>query len=280
LALLAAAIPLTNFAMAICVSYGQYAVLAAGLLVAGAIALEQGRSRLAGVLFGLALVKPQLSAPVLIALTCQGRLAAPLVAGMMAAGGWLLTAWWVGATPLQLLTGTVAESSHFHSLSHNPLTRWLTPAIGRLPTVLLLAAAGIVTAAAFGRRFRRSDEALRLVAVAVVIAMFWSYRRHYDAALMSIPLVYAFALAAESGALWRWAVFIGTGVTLWLPIRHTMWDAPWVQVTTLVIWSACLISLWRTVAVRPTASGTTVEPFILDRRDPLSDLLRRPGARA
>jgi hypothetical protein len=250
LATLAAAIPLTNFAAAICVSYGQYGVLVAGLLVGSAIALRRGESVAAGVLLALALVKPQLSAPFVLGLACQGRLATPAIAAGAAGVAWLAMAWWVDTPALQLLNAAAAESSYFHYLSHNPLTRWLTPAIGRLPTILILAVAGAAAVAAYAFRRRESGDPFDLLAVAAVVAMFWSYRRHYDVALMSIPLVHALGGAARSGSPWQWGIFLAAGITLWLPVRHTMWEAPWVQGSTLIVWLALLLSIWVTSSPR------------------------------
>ena len=108
--------------------------------------------------------------------------------------------------------------------------------------MIVLGLAG-VAATLVAWKFQGSERSLiHGFAVAAVITMFWSYRRHYDTILMALLLAPLLAVARR-GDQRTTALALLVGATLWLPVRHGQWDWMSVKVIDLVLWIAAGVVL-------------------------------------
>jgi hypothetical protein len=244
-ALVAAGLPFAVFPVAICLAYGQYGVVVAGLVVVAVRMLEQNRSLAAGIVLGLALVKPQLSAAYCVAMAASRRWAAVAGALVMLVGGTALMALAVGESPSAISSRSVVEIAYAHE-SHNPLMRLATSVLGYRFAVLMLGLTGAALTAWLTRL--ALGDPFRLACLAVIVAMFWAPRKHFDVVLMSLPLIWLWIETCRTRQALPTAMFVATGATLWLPIRDAQWDLWWVGAAQLVVWPAAAVLIARTDA--------------------------------
>jgi hypothetical protein len=241
-ALVAAMLVFTNFSNAICLSYGQYGVVASGLVFGAAWLLQRDRQVSSGVALGLALVKPQLSASYCVALVGARRWSAVAVAGGTILVGTTIMAAMVGESPWSVTFKALHDMGDTH-ISNNPVLRAAPAVLGRSTAILLIGAAG--TAATLFTGLRHATDHLRLAAIAVIVGMFWTPWKHFDVAMMSIPLIWLWTNAVSSGRAIHYAIFFATGATLWLPLRDAQWNLWWVGLSQLIIWSCAGILIAR-----------------------------------
>ena len=235
---IAAAMVFAVFPSAICISYGQYAVPILGLQVAAIVALDGKRPLLAGALLGVALVKPQLTMLLVLALAAGGSFVAAFTAGVVAVLGTLVMALVVREAPWTVLVRSLTEAVHNAHNSQNPLpalVAWLTGDRLSAPVVAL---AGVGLAMAAARRLKDERSTLPLAAITAILAMFWSSRKHMDVPVMTLPLM---LVGLEAARTWRprdLVLFGLLGLTLWAPLRNDQWSLPVVEVADTVIWLA------------------------------------------
>ncbi len=245
-AVVAALLPFACFPAAICTSYGQYAVIVTALIVGAVVLLERRAPWAAGLVLGLSLVKPQLAAAFVISLAATRRWRVCLAVGVLLAGATLAMAVLVGE-PAGAVTATALTEMVHKKESSNPLLDALSLVMRQRHAVLLLglACTALMTAIAW----RRPNDPFQLACLSVVVAMFWTHRKHFDAALMSLPLLWLWLAVARSKRPADAAMFVATGLTLWAPIRDAQWELWWVQAAQAAVWCAAGVRIYR----RPTA---------------------------
>lgn len=253
---IAAAMVFAVFPSAICISYGQYAVPILGLQAAAILALDSKRSLLAGLLLGLALVKPQLTMLLVLALAAGGSVGAAFTAGSVAALGTLVMALVVGEAPWTVLVRSFTEAVHNAHNSQNPLPGLVAMLTGNRLSAPVVAIAGVAVAIVSARRLRHERSALPLAAIAAILAMFWSSRKHMDVPLMTLPLVLVGLDLARTRGMREGAFFGLLGLTLWAPVRDDQWALPVVEIADTLIWMA---AGWHILFGR-TAQRWTGEP--------------------
>jgi hypothetical protein len=237
-ALVAALLPFTNFANAICLSYGQYGVPVSALVMGAACLLEHNRRVLPGVMLGLSLVKPQLSATYCVAMLATRRWGVVATTGAAIAAGTLLMAAFVGESPSSVATKALNDMGGTH-ISTNPAMAIALDVSNRSAAVVSLGLAG--AAVVFVLAPRLAGDPFRLASLAVIVAMFWTHRKHFDVAMMSLPLIWLWVNAVRTGRPLHYGVFFATGLTLWLPLRDAQWELWWVGAAQLVVWPAAAV---------------------------------------
>ena len=243
----AALLPFTNFSTAICISYGQYAVVIAGL-IAGALALlDHGKRWLPGLVLGLSLVKPQLGAPFFLALAAVRQWRTCAASAALVAAATVVMALLVGEGPSDVTANALAEMKHRRD-SSNPLLDALSLVMRQRHAVLVLGLGSAAALAAIVAR-RRVEDWFRLACLSVIVAMFWTHRKHFDASLMSLPLAWMWIEAMRTKRRADLALFAVLAVSLWAPLRDTQWDLWWVQSAHALAWGLCGVRIYR----RPTA---------------------------
>lgn len=240
---LAAASLLAMFPTSICLSYGQYGVVVAALLIGCFVFCESGWDYAAGLCLGLALVKPQLSGLCLVGLFLRGRFRVVFTAAgyLIAASAltWALT----GGSPPLLMSKLSQEAEAYFHISHNPLIVLLKPLLGLQAATLLLASAGTAVCAALVWFYGRKGPLLTTFSICIVVSMFWSYRRHYDAGLMCFLFLALLLQAWRTGSRLSAAMYVLMGLTLWAPVRLALWDERAVQFAYGGLWVAALAVL-------------------------------------
>jgi len=242
---LAVAAAFAIFPIAICISYGQYSVIVAACVAVAERLLSRpaaGRQMAAGLLIGLACVKPQLAGLFVLALAIERQwIAVASCAGYLAVASGI-AAWLAGSSPVTMFVTSMREAAAFSFLSHNILTHWALAVLPFETATLLLAVAGFTAAVVLLLMTRQRSRLVRW-SICAVVAMFWAYRKHYDVPLMIFPMAALLIAAIKAPSVRRWAVFLALGATLWLPIRDAQWELAAVQIADLAVWVVALLVL-------------------------------------
>jgi hypothetical protein len=242
---------LATFSISVCLSYGQYPVLVLAFVVGYYVLLDRRHMALAGVVFGLAMLKPQLAGlsfliPAIYPF--RGRDKAWFYVG--AASYLALTSWgvsaFVNASPIEMLRGTTTESVKSYLLSSNALIILSADLFGFSigSKLLAIVTAGVCAVCLYA--LRRNGSLLAAFSVCIIFAMFWSYRRHYDDLLLVIPLLELLWLWRTRRSTSAATAFFVLGILLWAPIRIQMAKWPVIQVSYA---AACALALATIIAL-------------------------------
>jgi len=238
---------MANFSIAICVSYGQYAVPILGLISASVWLVSRGRDTAAGLLLGVAMVKPQLVLLLLLTLLLSGHIRLIVASVFVVVTSTIIAMAVLHSGLAQLLVNSGNEAALYYRLSHNPLLPLLTDQLGFRGAVAVLGLLGLAAVLLGTWRLGAAASPLRLASLACIVTMVWTYRKHYDVALMSIPLLELWCLTlASPRSSGRWGITLLVGLTLWLPLRDQQWSNLFVGWGQLAIWLAA--GLWLVLA--------------------------------
>lgn len=230
---------LAAFPFCVCLSYGQYSIFVLAMILACLELLRRNKMFAAGITLGIAAVKPQLVGllflvPMIYPYSIPAKLRFLLGAAVYMAAASFAIASHVGSTPWEMLGGPANESIKFYQLSNNPLVIWSADAFGFSLGSKLLAVCVAGICALLLWATRRQNNLLAAFSICTILAMYWSYSRHYDLVLFTIPLVTLLGLATTGMSRLATLAFLLLGLMLWLPIRIEMSRWPSVELAYVV----------------------------------------------
>jgi hypothetical protein len=266
-----AAAALSAFAICVAISYGQYSLIVTALIVASLACLEHGRMAPAGLALALAAVKPQLAAlfflvPAIFEFRGHERIRFFLSAATYLAAASIGIAIAVHSTPWEMLKGPASESIKFYHLSNNPLIIWAVNWFGFSMGSNLLALGMAAACILLLVTVRSSGSLLAGFSVCAITSLFWSYSRHYDVLLLTIPLVELFLLWQTRQSRLACAAFFALGLLLWSPITMGLWRLP---VSQFGFGGVCLFALVTIISLEsktsgvPAAAGLSIRPSLI-----------------
>ena len=202
---------------------GNWATFTLLALLGCLFAAQRERYLLAGVLLGLAAIKPTISLPFLLFFLIERRrVPAAVAAGATVSAGalchWLLT----GVDPLTSFVGARALDASFASQG------------GGLPALVEVRSGGYVTLLMNASYFvvlgggvlalllaRKSEPLLQFALLSIVSAT-WTYQRSYDYVVLTFVFLWLAPLVARGGfdapmQRLRLAAFLLLGLTNWVP---------------------------------------------------------------
>jgi hypothetical protein len=250
-------LPLSMYATAANIRIGQMGLHLVPLLLGGLLILAHRerswkRDLLAAVLLVAALIKPTFSVPFFWVAFFRGgiRLTAIVVVAYVALTFW--GAAYQHDSLIALIQGWLGQSANVEAgTAHANLHSWLASA-GRQDwyiagSLLVLVAAGLWT------WWFRAADAWLLIAVASLVARFWSYHRWYDDILILPSMIALYRMiAAEEREGRRDLVAMGLFVVLWgfsiSPAQFMEMPAPWgnlFKAAKTITWVLLLIELLR-----------------------------------
>jgi len=244
---------LALFSNFITLRLGQYGILINAMLI-GMYSLRQRSWQFpAGVLLGMAALKPQLSAPFgLVVLARRNWLAAGTSICYIIVASLIIGAT-VATNPIVMLKQLQAslKSEYWHSSQLGLLDPLAHLGVDRQVVTVLNLALGTLIGSLLVWRYRKHSD-LTLMAICSVTAQLWSYHRRYDQTAMAFLLV---ALGKESFSERRApviAAFLVVGLSLWCPMRESDWQGaiPMCQYAAWMIGLAVLLRNSRSSDVR------------------------------
>lgn len=228
---------------------GNYGILVVATLLASLRLQESGRTLLSGVLLGLALGKPSLSAPFLVPCLLKRRWTA--LGGCI---GYVIIAsaavwWWTGVPTLTMLRQMFAYGETYVAEAYGPLNLLMYVGVPRRLALLATGVAGFGVAVGVTWRWRTRPMLFHFV-VAAAVARLATYHKVHDNVLLVFLVLGVGAVLATRPSPGAWAILLALGVTLWLPGRLVAYPERypltiWMQAFHVVVWCASLVYLIR-----------------------------------
>jgi len=245
---------------------GQFSIICVGLITVQWLAILGRRPIVAGIAWGMAMLKPQIALPFVLLFFLAGQGSGALRGVGLLAGLTLFACVWTDVP----LTGIVAHWSGGMSLRFTEETSSLGPGavakvLGADPRVMQVVALLVLTAvgAAVALFIRRAGpRALLPVAGACAVAgMLFCYHRRYDDVMLCAALLAAIASAASSKR--PAAVFVAGSMLTLLLLPYQLVDRmPAIKIVECVVWvTACLISLRSLATPREPPAGDLDRPL-------------------
>jgi len=220
----------------------NYGVIVAALLIGAYQADEAGRPVLSGLLLGVAMLKPQLSAPFLLVPLVRGRFrelataAIYLVVATVAI--WIIS----GLDPLLMLKQSAQMAGAFAHTTAGLLTVILDAGVPyrvAAPLTALLCLA-IFTPILWSYRDR---SPMLLFAIVGLTSRLWTYNLNTSNVILVFLLLALWRLAVETTTrdMRATALFLAVGASLWVPARLSEYHV--VQLAEHLTWLAGIIGL-------------------------------------
>jgi hypothetical protein len=239
---------------------GQVGTLVVALLCLAHDAASTGRPGIAGLLVGVANLKPSIAGPFLLPFLIRPRRRT-----WIGAGAYLLlasaVAWWATATPPHELLRQMLWGAAILQEAGSGLHRLLPGDVAHAARTPLLLAVTVSVATLGLLRRLGGRPLLQHFAVAAVAGRLWTYHRDYDNGMLLFLLVAVGRLALERGSPWRLLAFLAVGASLWAPARLTA--AMPVPLAQHLVWIAGLA--WLLVdgrELRSPATRATLAPAL------------------
>jgi hypothetical protein len=231
---------------------GQYGIIVFVSLL-GALWMDgQRRPLLAGVLIGVALVKPTLSVPFLVPMFVKQRYASLITAAVYLGLASCLTWWLTDTDPITMLKQMHAASMRWGiQYGADPIAFLCRAGIGTATAGNAVAAVVVAVSFALTYLYRRASM-LTLFGIAGLAARLWTYHRPYDDLILVFLMLALGSMSIERKSRSAMAACIGMGITLWFPAR-AIEEQPAVQLLMMIVWIACLAVL---LAVAPEERPT------------------------
>lgn len=222
------------------IGVGNYGVIVLALLVGAYQADQADRPVLSGLLIGVALLKPQLSAPFLLVALMRGRFRA-----LAAAAVYLVVAtvaiWMIsGIDPLLMLERSAQTAGVFAHTTAGLLTVVLDAGV---PYRLAAPLTALLCLAIFTPLlWQYRDRSLMLLfAIAALTSRLWTYNLNTSNLILIFLLLALWRLAIETRDTRATALFIAVGASLWVPARLSEYHV--VQLVEHLTWLAGIIGL-------------------------------------
>jgi hypothetical protein len=225
---------------------GQYSLIVNGLLVGAYYFLvAKPRPVAAGVLYGLAAIKPHMSAlfALVFLVRKQWTLLATTACYMVFAS---LCIWELSKTdPLEMLTQAVAAGTGRGSNggSCSLLSVLLKFGVDRAFATRVSTVVGLI-AAGWLMWIWRNAPLLTLFAIAATIGRLWTYHHEYDDVMLIFLLVALGQAMFIRNSTWTSFGFFIVGAALWCPVFYIPWRFNFlVQIAEMSSWLAGLVIL-------------------------------------
>lgn len=207
-----------------CTNVGQYGAVVVGLLALAAWALTSRWETLAGVLIGLALLKPTIAGPFVLVLLVTGRWRA-----LTACAGYTTLAsaivWWQTSTnPVEMLLQMLSAGSEYVTDSQGFIGLLLRLGLSTEEVTPVLAI-GILSPGFAALVFFRHRSVVDLFAVAAVVGRLWAYHKGYDNMMLAFLLVALGRAALIRQTPLAVGAFLICGVMAWAPASLSRQDA-------------------------------------------------------
>ena len=222
------------------ITLGNYPIIVVAFLIASLWLAEQNRLILAGPFLGLALTKPTIAGPFVLAFLekRQFKTVAAAMAYLLIASSitWFLTK----TDPIEMIAQMMAASRQFIGAGYGPLQYLLDAGVAPSAASALVGVPAIVLGLA-GMHAARRCGLLLLFGIAGIVGRLSSYHYYCDDNVMVFVLM-AFGVSAfRSRRMLPLACFLILGLTLWVPARTSQIAAA--QVFNQAVWIASAIIL-------------------------------------
>jgi Glycosyltransferase family 87 len=226
------------------ISNGQYGIIINAFLIGMFWSLEKHKNIWAGLLLGIATIKPNIAALYFFILPIRWRINAIVSFLIYIVGGsiviWLVTK----VDPIYMTNVIIYQSKYFADRGFSSINFLTQTGIDLKIATILMGLIGIAVITAIFYIWRNSSL-LTLFAIASVIGRVWTYHRFYDNVMLIFLLLALLDLTFRNPQKSNILMLTLVGISLWLPARMitTSYFGIRAQFIQLIVWIAALIYL-------------------------------------
>jgi glycosyl transferase family 87 len=198
------------------IEFGQYPLVVVSSLAGAMVLAQRKRDVACGVLLGVAMLKPNITAPFLLCFLVRRQFKPVAIALGIVAAQSLLAGWLVKTNPIEMIRQMEALGEAYAIDRGSPLKALVKLGVPLNAAIPLLAGGCLAVGAAL-IWWRRRDSFLLLMAIACFTARVWTYHRWYDNVMM-VFLLWGLARQFLSHRTpLNSAALFATGLALWAP---------------------------------------------------------------
>jgi Glycosyltransferase family 87 len=237
-------------------AYGQYGVLIVAMLAWSVSLSEAGWGVVAGILMGMAMLKPSFTLPFGLLLLCRRDWRAVAVAAMYVLGGGLLVCW-MTQTPPETFMSQSQAGAVLYALDLPSLLKALV-VVAHVPMKVALPGLTLIFLIATGWWVMYTGDRASMLdrlAIAGLAARLFTYHRPYDDLLLVFLLVALTVRWMKRPTPSLVMATLAVGLSLWLPLGFG-WKWPFAAMQHLC-WVSGAVVLTRDILAIPGPSGAT-----------------------
>ncbi len=216
---------------------GQYGIILNALLILVYWLIQKNKNILAGLIFGIAMVKPNISAPYFLILIIHQRFKAILSFSVYIIFGslniWIITK----LTPVYMINKILNQSKHFADKGYSGIHAFTALGFDPKQATILLGIIGILTIAIIAY-LCRNYSLLNLFAICSVIGRVCTYHRIYDNLMLMFLLLAIIKITFDNLNKLNILFLTLVSLSLWLPA--IIIDFANLELAQILIWIAAL----------------------------------------
>ncbi|MEA5583200.1 glycosyltransferase 87 family protein [Nodularia harveyana UHCC-0300] len=221
-------------------SAGQYGIIINALLIGMFWLLQKGHNLSSGLLLGLALLKPNISALYFLILFIKKRINAVLACCLYIIISSSIIGIFIQVSPIYMIEKMIKVSKYYVNTGYSGINVLTNLGINPATATILLAV--VASAIVLGLLYLFKDHSLLfLFAIASVIGRLWTYHLAYDNVMLIFLLLAVINLTFNN--LTKLNISILTFLLLTLLIPSGMTNLAYVQIAQSIIWVSALIYL-------------------------------------
>ncbi|GFE71023.1 glycosyltransferase family 87 protein [Chroococcus sp. FPU101] len=219
---------------------GQYGIIINAFLILMYWSLYKNWNLLAGLAFGVAMIKPNISALYIFVLLIRRRIKALISFSIYLTFATLVICYLTKLSPFYLMEGMFRYSSYFAKQGYSLINVLMNFGLDSEVATFVAPLLGLIVITIISY-LCRNYSLLTLFAIASFVGRVWTYHRVYDN-VMLIFLVFALLnLTFQNPKKLNIIVLSLLLITLWLPARIT--TLPYVEISQMAIWVISLVYL-------------------------------------
>lgn len=226
---------------------GQYGLIINALLCGVFWCLEANQKTAAGILFGLAMVKPNISAMYFFILVFKKKFQSLIAFFLYMLVANLVISWQLKRNPISLVDRILQQSKYFSDKGTSAIDLGVNLGLETQLTVLLMIViSGILVSGIF--YLLRNYSLLTFFAIACVTGRVFTYHLYYDNVMLVFLLIALLNLACRNPNKLNIFMYLLVGITLWIPASLRRMGGETYEIIEIIIW--CLSLVYLIIAVK------------------------------
>lgn len=221
---------------------GQYGLIVNALLIIVYWLLQANKNYLAGVFMGIALVKPNISAPYLLSLVIKRKFKTVLLAFVYIISATFAIAHTTRLNFEKVIGSFLNQIKYVADDGVSSINIIIKFGISTEITLVLLTTIGLVLGIVIFQKLQHTSL-LTLFACAAVIGRVFTYHRPYDDLMLVFLLLALLTLAFSYPSRLNIIIVSLVGLTLWLPLSIQNLASPYWSIFQNTIWLIALVYL-------------------------------------
>lgn len=214
---------------------GQYGLIINALLIIFFEGIKRYKHGWTGLILGLAMVKPNISALYFFILIIYRRFQTISSFLIYIIGGSIFVAWIVRTSPFKMIGEIFQQSNYFAGRGNSAVNYFIKFGLSPSAAVLVLGGSAIlITLIIF--YFCRSYSLLTLFAIASVMGRIATYHKFYDNVMVIFLLLAVLKMTWIKPHKFNFIILLLVGLSLWLPAKIIQFKADYGTAIQFIIW--------------------------------------------